>query len=207
MVLLPDPDKFKKLKAETEVIDEKRTVFFEHSELDKIARYFIGNNQRYRENIIIPRTQGPVNIRSNEEKTIESIMESCPFKSVMSLVIGYGLGCAIGLFSASVNPSIAADVNAPHMERTQTVREILNDMRKTTHSYGKNFAAIGFVFAGVECMIESYRGVTDWKNGTYAGGVTGGLIGLRAGVKAGIFGAAGFAAFSTVIDYYMRHRH
>ena len=156
---------------------------------------------------MIPRTQGPVNIRTNEEKTLDKIMESCAFKSIMSLVIGYGLGAAIGLFSASVNPSIAQDPSLPHMERTQTVREILTDMRRTTHSYGKNFAAIGFVFAGVECLIESERGVTDWKNGTYAGGVTGGLLGLRAGVKAGIFGAAGFAAFSTVIDYYMRHRH
>lgn len=162
---------------------------------------------RYRENIVIPRTQGPVQIQPNEEKMMESIMESCAFKSFMSCVIGYGLGAAIGLFSASVNPTIAVDQTAPHMERSQTVKEIFNDMRKTTHSYGKNFAAIGLVFAGVECCIESYRGVTDWKNGTYAGGVTGGLIGLRAGIKAGILGAAGFAAFSTVIDYYMRHRH
>lgn len=146
-------------------------------------------------------------IRTNEEKTMDVVMESCTFKSVMSAVIGYGLGCAIGLFSASVNPSIQMDPSNPHIERTQTAREIFRDMRKTTHSYGKNFGTIGFVFAGIECVIESQRGVTDWKNGTYAGGVTGGLIGLRAGVKAGIFGAAGFAAFSTVIDYYMRHRH
>lgn len=138
---------------------------------------------------------------------METVMESCVFKAVMSCVIGYGLGCAIGLFSASVNPSIAVDHTSPHMERTQTAREIFNDMRKTTHSYGKNFGTIGLVFAGIECMIESERGVSDWKNGTYAGGVTGGLIGLRAGVKAGIFGAAGFAAFSTAIDWYMRGRH
>lgn len=38
---------------------------------------------------------------------------------------------------------------------------------------------IGMVFSAVECTIESSRGVSDWKNGTYAGGITGGLIGLR----------------------------
>lgn len=162
---------------------------------------------RARENIIIPRTVGPVQIKTDEEKTMDSVMESCVFKSVMSCVIGYGLGGAIGLFSASVNPAIQSEPGTHHIERTQTAKEIFHDMRKTTHSYGKNFATIGLVFAGIECMIESQRGVSDWKNGTYAGGVTGGLIGLRAGVKAGIIGAAGFAAFSTVIDYYMRHRN
>lgn len=133
-------------------------------------------------------------------------MESCTFKSVMSCVLGYGLGAAIGLFSASVNPSISAEPGMAHVERTQTAKEIFREMRQATHSYGKNFAVIGMVFAGVECLIESKRGVSDWKNGTYAGAVTGGLIGIRAGIKAGLFGAAGFAAFSTVIDYYMRHR-
>ena len=28
-------------------------------------------------------------------------------------------------------------------------------------------------------LLLQYRGTTDWKNGTYAGGVTGGLIGIR----------------------------
>ena len=46
MVLLPDPDKFKRFKEESENVGTKRTVFFEHEELDKIAKHFIGNNQR-----------------------------------------------------------------------------------------------------------------------------------------------------------------
>lgn len=125
------------------------------------------------------------------------MMESCTFKSIASCVIGYGLGAAIGLFSSSVNPNVAA------VEKQQTVREVFREMKTTTLGYAKNFAVVGCVFSAIECTIESYRGKTDWKNGTYAGGLTGGIIGLRAGVKAGLFGAAGFAAFSTIIDYYM----
>lgn len=156
---------------------------------------------------------------------MESAMDSCFFKSFMACVLGYGLGAAIGLFSSSVSPNIADPF---HNAKQQTAREIFREMRAATHSYGKNFALIGMVFSAVECTIESSRGRSDWRNGTYAGAVTGGLIGLRgeerrmvvpeeqitiinliaipAGVKAGLVGAAGFAAFSTAIDYYMHHR-
>ncbi|XP_051172217.1 mitochondrial import inner membrane translocase subunit Tim22 [Leptopilina boulardi] len=167
------------------------------SEWDQIMINLIGNQQRFRENIVIPRILGQVHIKSVDEKRVEMVMESCVFKSFMSCVIGFGLGAAIGLFTSSVNPNVAA------VEKQQTVREIFHEMKTTTLGYAKNFAMVGCVFSAVECAIESYRGKSDWKNGTYAGGVTGGLIGLRAGVKAGIVGAAGFAAFSTAIDYYM----
>ncbi|XP_072760801.1 mitochondrial import inner membrane translocase subunit Tim22 [Anoplolepis gracilipes] len=179
--------------------ESTRTVFSSNPELDKIAVFLVGNQQRFRENIIIPRMLGPVQIKTIEEKRIESIMESCAFKSIMSCVIGYGLGAAIGLFSSSVNPNMAS------VEKQQSAREIFKEMKSTTLGYAKNFAVVGCIFSAIECTIESYRGKTDWKNGTYAGGLTGGLIGLRAGIKAGIVGAAGFAAFSTAIDYYM-HR-
>jgi len=151
--------------------------------------------------IIIPKTYGPVVIKTNEEKMIEAAFESCMFKCFMSCTLGYGLGGVIGLFSASVNPTITG----PDAKQ-QTAREVLRDMKATTMSHAKNFAIVGAMFASVECAIETYRGKSDWKNGTSAGAVTGGLIGLRAGVKAGLLGAAGFAAFSSVIDYYMRHR-
>ncbi|KAJ8711471.1 hypothetical protein PYW07_008713 [Mythimna separata] len=182
--------------------DPNLSKFMEENDYDSLTRYLVGNNYRFRENIIIPRILGPVIIKTNEEKMIEATIESCPFKSVTSCVIGYGLGLAVGLFTSSLMPTTA--VTDPM--KTQSAREILREMKTSMFSYAKNFAILGAVFSGVECCIESARGKSDWKNGTYAGGVTGGLIGLRGGLKAGIFGAAGFAAFSTVIDYYMHQR-
>lgn len=56
--------------------------------LDQMAMYFVGNLQRYRENIIIPKANGPVKIKTNEEKLIETAVESCGFKSAMACVMG-----------------------------------------------------------------------------------------------------------------------
>ncbi|XP_068086896.1 mitochondrial import inner membrane translocase subunit Tim22 [Anabrus simplex] len=180
--------------------EESKQVYFTPDEWDHVVNYLVGNNYRYRENIVIPRVMGPVHIKTNEEKMVERFFESCPFKTGMSCVLGYAFGAAIGLFSASVNPTILGPDAKP-----QSAREVFLEMKGTTLSYAKNFALIGALFSACECTIESYRGKTDWRNGTYAGGVTGGLIGLRAGLKGGIVGAAGFAAFSTIIDYYMHH--
>ncbi|KAI9565688.1 hypothetical protein GHT06_009480 [Daphnia sinensis] len=184
-------------------MEESKTdssVGFSPKEMDSLMKYFVGNNCKYREQIIIPRTVGPIHIKSIDEKRVEAVFESCAFKSLVASVMGYGLGAALGLFSASVSPNITAP-DAPQ----QTAKEIFRDLKFSTLSYAKNFALVGLMFSAVECTIESYRGKGDWKNGTYAGGITGGLIGLRAGLKPGIVGALGFAAFSTAIDYYMRH--
>lgn len=61
------------------------------------------------------------------------------------------MGAAIGLFSSSVNPNVAA----PGVEKQQTAREVFREMRTTTHGYAKNFALIGMVFSAVECTIET----------------------------------------------------
>ncbi|KAF7987453.1 hypothetical protein HCN44_003215 [Aphidius gifuensis] len=186
-----------KMPVAPKIPDSERRVFLNDPTLDKIAVHLIGNQARFRDNIIIPRGPIPVYIKTNQEKQMEMVMESCLFKSVMSCVMGFGLGAAFGLFTSSVNPNVAA------VEKQQTAREVFREIKTSTLASAKSFAVIGCVFSGIECVIESYRGQSDWKNGTYAGGFTGGIIGLRAGVKAGIIGAAGFAAFSTVIDHYM----
>ncbi|XP_026333107.1 mitochondrial import inner membrane translocase subunit Tim22 [Hyposmocoma kahamanoa] len=161
--------------AKSPPTDPNLLKFAETDDYDSLAKYLVGNIYRYRENVIIPRILGPVIIKTNEEKMIESTVESCPFKSLTSCVIGYGLGAAVGLFTSSLMPN----VTDPMAQQNQTAREILREMKTSMLSYAKNFAILGAMFSGVECCIESARGKSDWKNGTYAGGVTGGLIGLR----------------------------
>ncbi|CAG7659273.1 unnamed protein product [Allacma fusca] len=180
-------------------MSDSNTVSLPPEDVQEILKSLSSKDVRLNHQFVIPRSWGPIIQKTKEEKLVEGVFESCAFKSVMSCVVGYALGGAIGLFSASVNPNITG----PDAKQ-QTAREVFRDMRTTTMSHAKNFAIIGALFSSVECAIESYRGTTDWKNGTIAGGITGGMIGLRAGLKAGMFGAAGFAAFSTIIDYYMR---
>merc|ERR1719195_1493798 len=125
---------------------------------------------------------------------MQRVIESCPFKSGMSFVVGGALGAFMGLFSSSI---------APHQTHQMSTRETLMDMKNTIVSNAKGFAFVGFLFAGTECIIESYRAKSDLNNAVYSGAVTGGILGLRAGVKAAGIGAAGFAAFSCAIDYFM----
>jgi import inner membrane translocase subunit TIM22 len=68
--------------------ESDKRVFFTNEEWDRLALYLIGNNTRYRENIIIPRIMGPVKIKTREEKMVEAAFESCAFKTVMSCVLG-----------------------------------------------------------------------------------------------------------------------
>ena len=138
-------------------------------------------------------------VMSREEVLVEKAMESCAFRTVMSGVAGYGFGAVMGLFLASVGPQ--ATMIEPEK---QTVKMVLQDMKGRMLSNAKSFAILGAMFACTECALESYRGKSHWTNGTLAGGIVGGVIGLRAGPRAGLWGATGFAAFSTLLDYYFR---
>lgn len=96
--------------------NKKRTVFFENPDMDYMAQHFVGNLyrcfvfffedyfrnvyknwyfNRYRENIVIPKSNGPVQIKTNEEKMIEKAVESCGFKSFTACVMGEWVLCLV----------------------------------------------------------------------------------------------------------------
>ncbi|XP_070699931.1 mitochondrial import inner membrane translocase subunit Tim22 [Pempheris klunzingeri] len=167
-----------------------------------VLEHLIGDKRPVKE--LNPGVMGglPIPPKSDEQKMIERGMESCAFKSVLACVGGFVLGGAFGVFTAGIDTNVGFDPKDPL--RTPTAREVLKDMGQRGMSYAKNFAIVGAMFSCTECIIESHRGKSDWKNAVYSGCVTGGAIGFRAGLKAGVLGCGGFAAFSAAIEYYLR---
>ncbi|MBN3318112.1 TIM22 translocase, partial [Atractosteus spatula] len=167
-----------------------------------ILEHLVGEKRRARElnSSIMGGLPSPQ--KSEEQKLIERGMESCAFKAALACVGGFVLGGAFGVFTAGIDTNVGFDPKDPL--RTPTAREVLRDMGQRGMSYAKNFAIVGAMFSCTECLIESHRGKSDWKNAVLSGCVTGGAIGFRAGLKAGVLGCGGFAAFSAAIEYYLR---
>ncbi|KAJ9205199.1 hypothetical protein DTO271D3_3094 [Paecilomyces variotii] len=140
-------------------------------------------------------------------KAMQSAMESCPVKTIISGGMGFALGGAFGLFMASMSydssftPQGRAIADLPWREQ---VRQGFKDMGKRSWSSAKNFGIVGALFSGTECCIEGLRAKNDLANGVAAGCITGGILGAKAGPQAAAAGCVGFAAFSAAIDAYMR---
>ena len=93
------------------------------------------------------------------------------------------------------------------MPLKQQIKVQFADMGKRAYSSAKNFGYIGMIYSGVECVVESVRAKNDIYNGVAAGCITGGGLAYKSGPQAALVGCAGFAAFSTAIDLYMRHEN
>lgn len=76
---------YQNFRMDGEISNNEKNI---EEQWDNLTKYFVGNNFRYRENIIIPKNLGPVVIKTKEEKMVEAFFESCPFKTVMSCVLG-----------------------------------------------------------------------------------------------------------------------
>ena len=67
----------------------------------------------------------------------------------LSFISGYLLGGAFGLFTAGLDPAITEDPSK------QTAKEAVREMTQRGRSYAKNFAVVGAMFSGTECLLES----------------------------------------------------
>ena len=120
-----------------------------------LRNHLLGPNKWHSGNVMIPVTLAGQTIKTKEQIRIENAMESCAFKAALSGVAGFGLGAALGLFSASVGPE--ATMMDPQQ---QTVKQVLREMKGKSLSYAKNFAMLGLIFSAIECTIESVSFIT-----------------------------------------------
>ncbi|CAG8499176.1 3660_t:CDS:2, partial [Scutellospora calospora] len=134
---------------------------------------------------------------------MQMVQESCIFKVALSGVAGFALGGLFGMFMSSFEMT-STDPAIYEQPMKQQLKATAKDMAKRSFSMAKNFAVVGAIFSGTECVIEGYRAKNDIYNGTAAGCITGALLAAKAGPQATLIGCAGFAAFSTAIDLFMR---
>ncbi|PPQ87472.1 hypothetical protein CVT25_008208 [Psilocybe cyanescens] len=138
------------------------------------------------------------------EGYMASAMESCPVKTVLAGGAGFGIGAFFSLMSASFayeDPYLRSQTQAQAtLNTTQKAGAIFKEMGKGMWTSGKSFGKIGALFAGVECVIESYRAKNDIYNSVSAGFVSGGILARNSGPKAVVGGGLAFAAFSAAID-------
>ncbi|KAK0720023.1 Tim17/Tim22/Tim23/Pmp24 family-domain-containing protein [Lasiosphaeris hirsuta] len=143
-------------------------------------------------------------------KWMTNAMESCYAKTVLSGGAGFGLGGLFGIFMASMaydtpyHTAGADKTPVSSMPWRQQLKIGFKDMGARSFSTAKNFGMVGALFSGIECGIEGLRAKNDMVNGAAAGCLTGAILARNGGPQAAAVGCAGFAAFSTAIDAWMR---
>ncbi|MED6148746.1 Mitochondrial import inner membrane translocase subunit Tim22 [Stylosanthes scabra] len=141
----------------------------------------------------------PLRLPTAEEIRGQDIWNNCAMRSVVSGVMGGGLGLFMGFLLGSLD--------RPLMEEEMTGRQKFiyqaKQMGRRSWSSAKAFAVMGFIFSAAECVVEKARAKHDITNTVVAGCVTGGAISAQGGPKAACAGCVGFAAFSVVIEKFL----
>ncbi|PCH35559.1 Tim17-domain-containing protein [Wolfiporia cocos MD-104 SS10] len=133
-------------------------------------------------------------------------MESCVTKTAIAGVGGLAIGAFFSLMSSSFayEDPLLRQQTGGSLTRQQKASEVFKEMGRGMWRSGKGFGKVGALFAGIECVIESYRAKNDMVNPVAAGFVAGGILARNAGPKAAFGGGVAFAAFSAAIDLFLR---
>ncbi|XP_020686580.1 mitochondrial import inner membrane translocase subunit TIM22-4 [Dendrobium catenatum] len=144
----------------------------------------------------------PLRLPTMEEIRGQDIWNNCAVRSVVSGVMGSGLGLFMGLFLGALDNPIMQEEMTGRQQFIYTAKQ----MGRRSINSAKAFAVMGLVFSAAECIVEKARAKHDTTNIVVAGCVTGGTISARGGPKAACAGCAGFAAFSVLIEkFFDRH--
>lgn len=136
-------------------------------------------------------------------RTIEKISESCALTTLRNGIVGFGFGGLIGLFLSGIPSSIEPLENIPIKGQ---VKVALREMGSKTWSSAKNFGIVSVLFSAFECTIEKYRAKTDIYNTMSAGCLSGAVLARGTGPKGMLIGCAGFATFSSAMEYFLSER-
>ncbi|KAG7562326.1 hypothetical protein FFLO_02218 [Filobasidium floriforme] len=132
-------------------------------------------------------------------------MESCPVKVGMSAGAGFALGGFFSLMSATFAYEDPLSRASEKLVGTKAqTMFIFKEMGRNMWSSGKGFAKVGALYSGYECCIEGFRAKNDIYNSVAGGFLAGATLSRSGGIKAAIGGGAAFAAFSAVIDLWIR---
>ncbi|KAI0282867.1 mitochondrial import inner membrane translocase subunit TIM22 [Russula aff. rugulosa BPL654] len=129
-------------------------------------------------------------------------MESCVGKTTMAGAAGLAIGGFFSLMSTSF--AYEDPLLRQNLGTTQKSLEIFKDMGRGMWRSGKGFGKVGALYAGIECVIESYRARNDMVNPVAAGFVAGGILARNSGPSGVLGGGLAFAAFSAAIDLFLR---
>lgn len=138
-------------------------------------------------------------------RMMQSAMESCPVKVFMAGGAGFAMGGFFSLMSATFayeDPLSRASRELVGA-RAQTAY-VFKEMGRNMWKSGKGFGKVGALYSGIECTIEGYRAKNDMTNAVSAGFVAGAVLARHSGPTAMVGGGAAFAAFSAVIDWWLR---
>uniref|UniRef100_K3X8V0 Mitochondrial import inner membrane translocase subunit TIM22 n=1 Tax=Globisporangium ultimum (strain ATCC 200006 / CBS 805.95 / DAOM BR144) TaxID=431595 RepID=K3X8V0_GLOUD len=157
---------------------------------------------------------GPERAVQHVVKFMEESREECWKKSVLATVMGASMGVGLGTFLGTFEGAHGELVGKNMRE------QLYNGFRKSFIAgyerslyFGKEFAMVGCIFAGIECIVERERAVHDMYNTVIAGAASGGALGAWAARQSGpqlllkntAKGAAGFAAMAVVFEKAIEH--